>query len=334
MVMKQKTYVLRCLMVCLILSVIGACLAGCSDQLLEEGSTTESVSEKVTTDKEGFVVGDDVDPLAFMEDAEHTLYAEFLKTGKSDSILLRMDDTVILVDTGDSDDYAAIQSKLDGYGIDTIDYLIITHYDNDHIGSADRVLEQYTVKTVYAPDYVRVSYAYDHLMDAVDHVVSRTSFLKITEDVELDLGYGTLWINTPKLYENGKVLGSDQNNGTVEENNYSLVTEVTFGRASLLLTGDAEEERMMEWKSAFETRYAGTIKNYTLMKLPHHGSHDAGIHAVLQAVMPRYGVVCSDEKTVETLLDTSVKSVGAALYHTYNGTVLFATDGSSWTVQQ
>ena len=332
--MKQRVYMLRGLIVCLILSIMGASLAGCSDQLLEEGSTTEAETEQTTTGKGGFTVGEDVDPLAFMEDAEHTLYAEFLNTCKSDSILLRADDTVILVDTGDADDYNAIKAKLDGYGIDTIDYLIITHYDNDHIGSADRVLEQYTVKTVYAPDYVRISYAYDDMMDAAERVASRTSFHKITEDVEVDLGYGALWINPTNLYENGKVLGSDQNNGTVEENNYSLVTEVTFGRASLLLTGDAEEERMLEWQSLFETRYAGTIKNYTLMKLPHHGSHDAGVHSVLHAVMPRYGVVCSDEKTVETLLDTSVKSVGAALYHTYNGTVLFATDGSSWTVQQ
>ena len=143
----------------LLLCVIGVTALGCSGQLLGEETTTAKPVETTAAETEttGFTVGGVVDPLAFMEGAEHTMYAEFLNTGKSDSILIRMDDQVILVDTGDDDDYNAIKAKLDGYGINTIDYLIITHYDNDHIGAADDVLKNYTVKMVYAPDYVRNS---------------------------------------------------------------------------------------------------------------------------------------------------------------------------------
>ncbi|UKI13072.1 MAG: MBL fold metallo-hydrolase [Oscillospiraceae bacterium] len=73
--------------------------------------------------------------------AAHRLYVDFLSVGKADCILLRMDDRVILIDTGEKADAALIRRTLDGYGIRRIDCLILTHYDNDHIGAAAAVLE-------------------------------------------------------------------------------------------------------------------------------------------------------------------------------------------------
>ena len=80
--------------------------------------------------------------------AAHRLYVDFLSVGKADCILLRMDDRVILIDTGEKADAALIRRTLDGYGIRRIDCLILTHYDNDHIGAAAAVLEGYAVGAV------------------------------------------------------------------------------------------------------------------------------------------------------------------------------------------
>ena len=39
------------------------------------------------------------------------------------------------------------------HGIDTLDYLIITHFDKDHVGGADKILDAVKVKRVLEPDY-------------------------------------------------------------------------------------------------------------------------------------------------------------------------------------
>ena len=124
--------------------------SGCSDQIydptqgtliLDEGTGNDAPTEAPT----GSVI-EIPDPDLF-ESAPHVLRADFLNTGDSDAILIRMDDAVILVDAGEADDYPTISRKLTEYGISTIDYFIISHYDNDHIGAAAQILQSYTVKT-------------------------------------------------------------------------------------------------------------------------------------------------------------------------------------------
>ncbi|MBE6693199.1 MAG: MBL fold metallo-hydrolase [Ruminococcaceae bacterium] len=306
--------------------------------LLPDGTETEdgdthSIPEIVTLPETAtaqtvpdLVIGDDPDEL--YADAANTLRVDFLKTGKSDAIILRMDDKVVLVDTGDSDDYGKISGYLDSYGITTVDMMIITHFDNDHVGSASKLVKNYAVKTVYTPDYIRDSSRYRALMSAVDEAGGATKLLKISEDVELDMGYGSIWLNTTQLYPTGQTLGSDEANEFSEENNYSLIVTVTFGKTRLLITGDAERERMEEFNAALTQK--GASLDYTLVKMPHHGAYTKGIDATLRAVTPRYCVICTDSGTgVEASTVTLMRSVGAAAYYTYNGDIYFVTDGTS-----
>lgn len=269
--------------------------------------------------------------------AEHTLYADFLDTGKSDCILLRMDDKVILVDTGEKDDATRIKQTLDGYGITHIDYLIFTHFDNDHIGSAETVLGQYTVGEVYMPDYVRDSKLYRKLNSALTRAAGQgtTVHRLYAQDVELDLDYGQIWINATGLsgYEPGQTLGADEDNVDTDENNFSLITAVTFGDQTMILCGDAEGERMAEYLPLATSR---GITSCTLLKIPHHGSSaDKGLLDAVRAWKPRYCVVCVDDaQNVIGAIVTNMKSVGAGRYYTSDGCVSFSTDGTGALVTQ
>ena len=324
------------------------CFGGCSDQVLVEDTKPSpsvthdpSQGEELTiyfeTEPEtGFIIGGD-DPTDLFAGAAHLMRAEFLDTGKSDCLLLRLDDTVILVDAADSDDYAHISRKLTSYGISTIDYFIITHYDNDHIGSAAQVLQNFTVKTVYMPDYVRDSHLYRTLADCLSLMSDRVSVHRLTEDVTVQLPYGSLWINPTRLYQNGITLGSDADNHTAEENNFSLITSVYFGDVSLLLLGDAERERMEEFYALFADGSRGAF-DYNLVKTPHHGESDKGLLAALSALTaakPRYCVVCVDDPAyVDSALVTKMQSIPAGAYYTSGGDVTFTTDGNGMVVTQ
>ena len=316
----------------LVMALLLLCLVGCSDEIydptqetliLEEGTGKDIPTEAPT----GSVLEiPNADPF---ENAPHMLRADFLNTGDSDVILIRMDDTVILVDAGESDDYPTISRRLTEYGISTIDYFIISHYDNDHIGAAAQILQSYAVKTVYMPDYRRDSSLYRR-MTAVLEGLPEVAVHRITEDVRVDLPYGSLWINPTGLYEAGVTLGSDDSH-SLEENNYSLITSLYFGDISVLLAGDAEQERITEFMEAVDGELS-----YDVIKIPHHGGYDKALGSLLRKNTGlRYCMVhVGEESLAEASLITAIRSSGAASRFTCNGDISFATDGVSMTVNQ
>lgn len=355
---------LICSVIALLMGALIVVLGGCTDRVLVDGAVSvlgENTLGILDAGSEGVggvltvpdgtgttpvvtLPRDEIEPEPYdpaahpdaYSDSEHQMYVEFLNTGKSDCILIRMDDKVILVDTGESEgdveDYGRIKGRLAGYGITVIDCLILTHYDNDHIGSAYRVLRDYTVKTVYMPDYVRNSSRYRAMMEMLDAVEDRTVVKRLhDEEITVDMGYGSLSINASALYERGEIAASSgDSESTADENDYSLITSVYFGETSLLLLGDAERARMEEFKET-------CTESYDLVKTPHHGGTDQGLRQFLYAATPTYCVVCTDDATqIQAQLATDMTNLCGAdnWYVTCNGTVRLSTNGTDITVEQ
>ena len=61
-----------------------------------------------------------------------------MNVGKADAIILRTQNSTVIIDTGEDDEGHEIVSYLQQQNIDTIDYLIITHFDQDHVCIAKR----------------------------------------------------------------------------------------------------------------------------------------------------------------------------------------------------
>ena len=264
------------------------------------------------------------DPEDIFKDSESMMRVDFLNTGESDCILLRINDKVVLVDTADGDDSQKIKRKLQEYGITSIDCLILTHYDNDHIGSVAALLSDFAVNEVYMPDYVRSSGLYRSAMSAINDCVDASRIHRLYgETVELTIGGASISLNATALYERGMTLGADGSTEGVVENNFSLMTTVTLGSARILLAGDAENDRMAEFASQLDSGYP----SYMLVKTPHHGEYTKALGVCLSQSRPRYCVVCTDTKEkVEPKLETEM--IGSAAYYTFNGDVCFVTDGS------
>ncbi|MGC7872085.1 MBL fold metallo-hydrolase [Desulfosporosinus sp. SYSU MS00001] len=58
---------------------------------------------------------------------------------------------LILVNTGNKEDYGTISSYLNKQGVNKIDTLVLTHMHEDHIGSSPEILKNFMIGQVVMP---------------------------------------------------------------------------------------------------------------------------------------------------------------------------------------
>ena len=308
--------------------ILLACsICACSGEILDQGGSGHGSGQLGTnapagTDSTGGHAGS-LNPGNTFQGAEHLLDIRVLNTGKSDCILIKLDDVVILMDTADADDYGQISDTLESLAISRIDHLILTHFDNDHIGSAAKIIEDFTVAEVYMPNYVRDSGLYRSLIEALDENAGRTTVHKLNDDTEIALPTGKLWINVSRVYpalSHEQPIPEDS-----MDNDLSLICGLSLGDFSALFMGDAEKARCEDFLA--QTQYAG---QYDFVKLPHHGNYNKALRDILTDCGIRYAVICTDVFAgIEPSTVNLVRNLGALTYYSYNGTMLLRTDGKT-----
>ncbi len=239
----------------------------------------------------------------------------FLDVGQADAALIECDGAYMMIDAGNTGDSSFLHSYLKEQGIRHLDTLLITHGHEDHCGGAAAVLHAVTV---------------DHIL------CSTTAFeSEAFSDFKRYAAMQGLGIEVPKEGDSFQIgsafvdilscnIGSD-------ENSNSIVTKITYGDTSFLMTGDAErdaEEHML---------VAGYDLSSTVLKVGHHGSRNATTYPFLREVMPQFAVISAGADNeyghpTEDVL-SRLRDSGAAVYRTdLQGTILFSSDGTHVSV--
>ncbi len=247
-----------------------------------------------------------------------------LSVGKADAIVITTQNKTVVIDAGESDDGGKVLNYLNEKGRSVIDLLIITHYDRDHVGGADRLLNFAEVKQIIRPDYVGVREEYDLFLQTVqDLQVPDTALPCGGEDVTLTLDDIELTINSP-LKDN---YVNDE--GIQQDNDFSLVVRLRHGAKAFVFAGDAEDTRLAElivgkknWKADF-------------LKLPYHGNFTDLTSTFFQMVGPDYAVACdSDKNPMATETVAALATLGCKTYGTRDGTVVCHSDGVTLSITQ
>ena len=236
-----------------------------------------------------------------------------LSTGKSDCALIRMDGLTILSDTAETDDYDRICALLEEYGVRKIDYIVISHYDKDHIGSAAGLILTYEVGAVLGPDRHEGSDEYSALRQAVK--ARDTKWVTLTEDFSVSTENGTLTVDPP-----------DVDYG--DDNNDSLIVTVTWRGENFLFTGDAKKLRLEEFENV-------ALGSYRFVKLPHHGDSCKPLLRLIRRTEPLWAVeMLSPFEQVEEPLLEALQETNTKLYLTRDGDVRVVWDGAAFTISQ
>ncbi len=239
----------------------------------------------------------------------------FLGVGQGDGILIRTEQgTNIMIDGGSSDnekvgEYVLLPA-LRYYGMADLDYVFVTHGDQDHISG---LLDLYELEHtgIRIRNLVVAKYGDREGLQELIELAAQHG----TEVIYMDAGdilfepetgaSGTFRISC--IYPRESDVHADANEA-------SLVLQASIDSFHLLFTGDAgeiAEQQMAE---------TGRLDAVDILKVGHHGSRYATSEAFLQYIKPQYAVISCGKKNryghphEETL--TRLQAAGAEVYRT------------------
>jgi competence protein ComEC len=244
-----------------------------------------------------------------------------LNVGQGDAIYIESPTgTQILVDGGLPKKVLSRLSRVMPLFDRSIDAIIITNPDADHIGGFLDVLKVYKVGQVYEAGTRNESKTYENLKNKIQEKDIPISLAK--KGMRLDLGGGAVL----------DILFPDRDVTDWTTNDGSVVMKLTYGETSIVLTGDAtrETERLV-----LEGNVSADL-DIDILKVAHHGSRTSTSENFVQTLTPEYAIISSDggkkyghphKETLQTL-----NSFGVEIFRTdILGSIIMKSDGVNET---
>ena len=249
------------------------------------------------------------------------LRVSFLDVGQGDSILIESPSGhQILIDGGPSP--AAVTFALGErlpFWDRSLDLVVLTHPQEDHLVGLVGVLERYRVGQILDSGEECAIEACQRFWELVE--AKEIPYRKAEAGMQVELGDGVrieVFHPPPGLLRG---TGSDVNNN-------SVVLKVTMGQASLLLTGDIEEEGETALLAS------GQPLRSLVLKAPHHGAAASLTPRFLREVSPQLVIISVGENTFgHPAPETLAKLSGLTTLRTdEEGTIEVVTDGERYWV--
>lgn len=238
-----------------------------------------------------------------------------IDVGQGDSILIQTPSSKnILIDGGDDNSHHIISSYLKKQNVENIDYIIATHFDSDHIGGLDNIIDKFNVSNIYAPNYESDTVSYQNLINSCLNknlnlqCLSSGDFINIEDNINLA-------VLAPSYIQ--------------EENNLnSIVFRLDYKNKSFLFTGDAEANNELNIINSYE------LNDIDFLKVGHHGSSSSTTSEFVEEVSPDIAVISCGYKNQyghphKSTLDTLEKNNVLTYRTDILGNIVFYSDGDT-----
>ena len=192
----------------------------------------------------------------------------YLNVGQADSTFITINGCNMLIDSGNEQDGYYIVEFLKAQNVKKIDYFILTHFDEDHIGGAYKILEELEIGVLYMPANSNETKTYAKLISTIEEYnINTNTSLRATKEVNYSLGNA-----------NWKVLNINDGN---DLNDSSIVIELDYKETKYLFMGDSttKVEEQVEWDEV------------NVLKVAHHGSNSSTSQQFLEEIKPKYAVI-------------------------------------------
>lgn len=243
----------------------------------------------------------------------------FLDVGQGLSILVQSGGQNLIYDGGDRGASSFVVSYLKQQNIETIDYLIASHYDEDHIAGLVGCLNAFDVEVVIGPDDNKDTQIYQSFLNgvasqgiAVQHPIVGQKY---------NFGTGEFTVLAPASID------------ASDDNANSVVIKLQNGENSFIFTGDADSE------SEFNMCISGLDLSCDVLSVGHHGSATSTSWDFLEKTIPEYAVIsCGAENSYghpdQDTMD-KLQSMEIQVYRTdEQGTIIALSNGKDITWNQ
>lgn len=184
----------------------------------------------------------------------------FLDVGQGDSALLNLpESTQVLFDAGRDGKTVEQVAKAMPFLDKKIEFVVVSHFDSDHVGGLDEVMRSYDVGEII------VAKAQENQEEALD-------LAKEAEEAGAEVRYvskdDTIYFRAPVK---GEVLWPEENTEGLKDNDLSLVMQIKGAQQKVLMMGDIENKGQTYMFAKNEVSDLDT----DVLKFPHHGSDGA-----------------------------------------------------------
>ena len=259
-----------------------------------------------------------------------SLLVTAIDVGQGDSIFIRgPDGSTCLVDGGSSDIKSVGKYRIESYlkyeGVGKLDYVFLTHGDEDHINGIAEMMERMQrgvkIKRLVLP----AREVWDEKLTRAAETAEKYGIKVYTIQAGQGINRGEIKIECVCPKE-GQTLQAG--------NEASLVLSVEYKDFRMLLTGDIEgtgEEQMTEMLKRQN-------KEYALIKTAHHGSKNSTSDEFLDVARPSIAVISSGqnnryghphEETLKKFKDRNIENYNTAKL----GAVMIWSDGKKMTIR-
>lgn len=247
------------------------------------------------------------------------LSVSFLNVGQGDAIFIESPTGVqVLIDAGGGREVLRALSRVQSWFDRSVDVIIATHPDQDHIGGFPDLLARYSVSQIFYSSVDDDGSDARAFARAVSGEVQSGAVEKTAKRGDMiDIGGGA------KL----EVLFPDRDVSGIETNTGSIVARLTYGDTTFLFTGDSPSSI-----EKYLVRLDGAKLHAAVLKVGHHGSRTSSSEEFIDAVSPSFAVIsrgCDNsyghphKEVVERLAAHAIQILDTCT----EGTITFVSDG-------
>jgi competence protein ComEC len=250
----------------------------------------------------------------------------FLDVGQGDSTVVELPDgQVVLIDGGATYERfdmgrSVVAPFLWNRGIHSIDQVIGTHPQLDHVGGLAWVIRHFRVKNYWGSGETREELFYRRLGQALDSQGLREQVAREGQEI-LSSGSCRIMVLNPPVAEPLELPSQGSHAGGHLLNNRSVVAQLICGPHKILFTADVEREGLSRMAQAASH---GPVE---ILKVPHHGAMSSLNRDWVASVHPQYAVFSAGRHN-------SYRHPAAAVLDAYRaeGSMLLRTDhdGGIW----
>lgn len=256
------------------------------------------------------------------------LHITFCSVGQGDAAYIKFPDgRDMLIDGGPGNTVLGCLGRVMPFWDRTIDMVILTHPEKDHLAGLIPVLSRYRAGYMVRSDIENKT----ELFAAFQKIVREKQISEklVTSGEMVRIGPVIIRVLAPSPIEiaskkNRLVLGAS----TGGVNEYSVVLLLQYGSFDALFTGDATLRQGFEWQATDPIE---------VLKVPHHGSKTGMNPAFLDWLSPLIAVISVGKNSyghptpeiLEMLHDKQVN----VLRTDHDGDITIISDGTNWVIE-